>query len=132
MTQTTTTSNNFLQLFRNFYFYIILYIFKIYIIPLLKRLGRGGGAQSSFSDLDPLCSPDRAMFPAARLKGLVHAGDQPGKVNQLSEHMVLGRGHSLITTSPSRCGYVILGRGPCTDRGRLGVWPGDTEVHWHP
>ena len=80
------------------------------------------------TDLDSLCSP-AALRPSGKMKGLTQElpiGDQPvGRINQLSEHMTLGRGHPFITASYSRCGYVILARGPSTDQGCLGMWPGD-------
>ena len=52
--------------------------------------------------------PPPLKWPSGKMKGLTQElpiGDQPvGRINQLSEHMSLGRGHSFITASSSRGG----------------------------
>ena len=86
------------------------------------------GKQIIFSELE-LSGLLPLKWPSGRLKVLIKelpVGDQPvGRINQLSGHTFPGLGHPFVTASYSRCGYVILARGPSTDQGNLRMWPGD-------
>ena len=94
-------------------------------------VGGEGGTQNSFSDLDPLCSPAEQK-PIGWMKGLTQPVISRGKLNQLSEHMIPGRGHSVIQLSIAGVGMLSWLEDPAPIKTAWECGPVTFETHWHP
>ena len=82
-------------------------------------------------DLDPLCSPAEQK-PIGWMKGLTQPVISRGKLNQLSEHMIPGRGHSVIQLSIAGVGMLSWLEDPAPIKTAWECGPVTFETHWHP